>query len=341
MKKATKFLAIVLFLIFSLAACQAPVASTTAAQTAAPQTTAATTAAQVTTTPATQASTTAAATKDPAAAQTVYPYEFKTAEGGKVVLDQEPARIVSLSPTYTEVVFALGAGDRLVGRTDYCDFPAEAAKVTSVGSMTKPSVEKIVELKPDVILVSFMEKEMVDKIEQAGTKVIQLASGDSIQGSYNNMLEIARVLNANEEGAKLIGDIKADIASTSEKVKDRTPVTAYYVAGFGQSGDYTAGDKTFMNDLITAAGGDNAAKDAQGWSYTSEKLLEKDPQFIVIGSMAQMTDTFKTTEPYKNLTAVKENRVKEIDDNLISREGPRMGQGVKLLAQIFHPEAFK
>lgn len=330
MKKFTRFLAIALFMIISLVACQTQTAVTTSPQTE-----------PTTTSAATQAATTPTTTAAPAIAPTVYPYEFTGSDGPKVVIDREPLRIVSLSPTYTEIVFAIGAGDRLVGRTDYCDFPAEAAKVTSVGSMTKPSVEKIVELKPDVILVSFMDKEMVDKIEQTGAKVIQMPSGDSIAGSYQIMGEIAKILNANAAGDQLIQTIKADIAAISEKVKGLKPVTAYYVAGFGQSGDYTAGDKTFMNDLITAAGGDNVAKDAEGWNYTAEKLLEKDPQYIIIGSMAQMADTFKTTEPYKNLTAVKEDRFKEIDDNLISREGPRMAQGVKLLAEIFHPEAFK
>lgn len=340
MKRITKFLAIALFLIMSFAACQTPTAVTTTPQTM-PATTTALTTAAMTTTPATQPATTPTTTAGQAIADTVYPYEFTGADGSKVVLDKEPLRIVSLSPTYTEVIFALGAGERLVGRTDYCDFPADAAKVTSVGSMTKPSVEKIVELKPDVILVSFMAKEMVDKIEQTGAKVVQMPSGDSIEGSYKNMTEIGKVLNANEAASKLIENIKTEIASISEKVKGLEPVTAYYVAGFGQSGDYTAGPNTFMNDLIIAAGGDNAGKDAEGWNYTAEKLLEKDPHFLIIGSMAKMTETFKTTEPYKNLTAVKENRLMEIDDNLISREGPRMAEGVLLMAKIFHPDAFK
>ncbi len=329
MKKITKFLAIALLLIMSLAACQAQTVTTTSAKT---EPTATTVAA------ATTPSTTAAAKT---AETTVYPYEFKTADGGKVVLDKEPQRIISLSPTFTEVVYALGAGDRLVGRTDYCDYPLEAAKVTSVGSMTKPSVEKITELKPDVVLVSFMDKDMVDKIQLTGAKVIQLSSGESIEGSYQNMAEIAKVLNENENGAKLIDGIKTEIAAVNEKVKALDPIATYYVVGFGKNGDYTAGDKTFINDLITAAGGKNVATDAEGWSYTSEKLMEKDPKFIIMGAHAQMTDAFKTTEPYKNLTAVKEGRVLEIDENLMSREGPRMGQGVKTLAEILHPEAFK
>ena len=340
MKKFTRFLAIALFMIISLAACQTQTAVTTSPQTG-PSTSLAETQGGTTTLATTQGGTTTMTTAAQAVASTAYPYEFTGANGNKVVIDKEPLRIVSLSPTYTEIVFALGVGDRLVGRTDYCDYPAEAAKVTSVGSMTEPSIEKIIELKPDVILISFMDQDVIKKIEQTGAKVIQMSSGDSIVESYKIMAEIAKIVNVNAAGDQMIETIKSDIAAISDKVKGLKPATAYYVAGFGQSGDYTAGDKTFMNDLITAAGGDNVAKDAQGWNYTAEKLLEKDPEYIVIGSMAQLADTFKKTEPYKNLTAVKEDRLKEIDDNLISREGPRLAEGVKLLAKILHPEAFK
>ena len=112
------------------------------------------------------------------------------------------------------------------------------------------------------------------------------------------------------------------------------------MAGFGKNGDYTAGANTFMNDLIVAAGGDNVAKDAEGWSYTAEKLLEKDPQYIFIGTMSQMTDDFKATEPYNNLTAVKEDQVVELDDNIISREGPRMAEAVEAIAKALHSELF-
>lgn len=272
---------------------------------------------------------------------TVYPYEFKGMDGKSVIVEKEPEKIVSLSPTFTEILFALGEGKNLVGRTDYCDYPKETSEIVSVGSMSKPSVEKIVELNPDIVIVSFLKPEVVEQIEKAGIKVIQITAGDSFEGSYKNIEEVARITNSTKEAKEVISGIKSKIEEVSNKVKDAKKVTSYYVAGFGEGGDYTAGDKTFINDIITAAGGENVAKDAEGWKYTAEKLLEKNPEIIIIGSMAKMTDAFKTTEPYKNLDAVKNNKVMEVDDNLINREGPRMGEAVEMLAKIFHPELFQ
>lgn len=339
MKKFSRLIALTLFFALSLVGCTTPPTTTTGGTTT---DTAITTAAGTDTTQAStdanQPTTTTAETV--AADQTIYPYEFKAADGSVITIEAEPQRIVSLSPTFTEVVYALGAGDRMVGRTDYCDYPVETKDVTSVGSMVTPSVEKIVELEPDLVLVSFMEQEMIDKIQQSGAKVIQVNSANGIEGSYTNMEVIGRVLNTNTEAKTLVETLKADIAALVEKVKAAKPVTAYYVAGFGKNGDYTAGPDTFMNDLFVAAGGDNVAKDAEGWKYTTEKLMEKDPEYLFIGSMAQMTDEFKTTEPYSNLTAVKDNKVVELDDNIISREGPRMAQAVEAIAKALHPDLF-
>lgn len=335
MKKFTRLIALTLFLVLSIVGCQS---GTTKPDQTQPITTTITSADTTAAGEATQPT----ATETTPVADTVYPYEVRTADGVVThTVESEPQRILSLSPTFTEIIFELGAGDRLVGRTDYCDYPAQTSEIPSVGSMVAPSVEAIVELEPDVVLVSFMEEEMVDKIQQSGASVIQMNTANSITGSYAIMEEIGRILNTNHEAAEMIQTIQQDIAAISSTVEGVPPVTTYYVAGFGKSGDYTAGGNTFMNDLIVAAGGDNVAKDVEGWTYTAEKLLEKDPEYIFIGSMSMLTEDFKATEPYNNLTAVKEGRVVEIDDNIISREGPRMAQAVAAIAKALHPDLFE
>lgn len=324
MKKTLKNLSMIFAMLFTLAAC-APAAPKTNASVPeskpAPQTT--------------------VAAETPKSNATVYPLTFTNPDGKTVTIEKEPQSIVSLSPTFTEVIFALGKGGNLKGRTDYCDYPADTAKIPSVGSMSKPSIEKITELKPDLVVVSFLKDEVVKKIEETGAKVIQIPAGDSIKGSYENMRKIAQVLNANDEAEKIIKGIEDKVTEVKSKVEKEKPVTAYYVAGFGETGDYTAGDKTFINEVISAAGGDNVAKDAEGWKYTSEKLMEKDPEVVIIGSMAKLADQFKTTEPYKNLSAVKNNKVLEVEDSLFTREGPRLGEAVEMLAKLLHPEAMK
>lgn len=273
--------------------------------------------------------------------KTVYPLEVKTAEK-TVIIDAEPKRIVSLSPTLTEIVFAMGKGDTLVGRTDYCDFPFEATKVESVGTITKPSIEKIVALKPDVVISSMMKPEIQKQLEDAGIKVVAYKNGDSIEGSYRNMRDLSQVLNTGAKTKEIIESIEKKITEVSSKVSSaKEKVNVYYVVGYGKNGDFTAGDKTFINDLIKVSGANNVATDAEGWQYTSEKLMAKNPDLIFMGKMSKSKEGFVSEEPYNNLKAVKEGKVYEIDDNLINREGPRMGEAVEALAKLFYPELMK
>lgn len=272
---------------------------------------------------------------------TTYPYQAKAMDK-TVTIDKEPTKILSLAPTVTETIFAMGKGANLVGRTDYCDYPQEATKLPSVGTITNPSIEKIVSLKPDVVIASMMKAEVKKKIEEAGIKVVALKNGDSINGSYENMREIARIINAQDKTEEIIKSIDAKIKTVSDKVSSANPkINVYYVVGYGKNGDFTAGDKTFINDLISKAGAVNVATDAQGWKYTSEKLMAKNPDMIFMGKMSKSKEGFISSEPYKNLKAVKDGKVYEVDDNLINREGPRMGEAVEMLAKLFYPSLMK
>lgn len=324
MKKTFRSFSLIMTMLFVLIGCTPAATNTTSAATS-------------NTTSASTVATTAPAEEK----GTIYPIKVKSATGTEVEIKAEPKKIVSLSPTFTEVIYALGKGDNLVGRTDFCDYPSQVAKVASVGTMSDPSVEKIVEMNPDIVITSFLKEETVKKIEAAGAKVVSIPSGDSLEGSFKNMRELGKILNANKEAELTVNTISTEISEVAGKLKDVKPVKAYYVAGFGKNGDYTAGKGTFINEMIKAAGGENVAIDAEGWTYTAEKLVEKDPTIVFMGSMAKMADEFKTTEPYKSLSAVKNNQVFEVDDNLIAREGPRLGEGIKLLAKLFHPDIIK
>ena len=118
---------------------------------------------------------------------------------------------------------------------------------------------------------------------------------------------------------------------------DENP-TVYYVVGYGEYGDYTAGGDTFVNGILTAAGGDNIASDVEGWSYSTETLLEKDPQYVILNAYNE--EGFCTTDPYTELSAVKNGFVETIDTNMLDRQGPRNADAVVELAQMLHPECF-
>lgn len=273
---------------------------------------------------------------------TKYPYTVKDSKGKEVVIESEPKRIISVAPSITELIYALGKGDELVGRTDYCDYPEEVKKTPSIGSLTDPNIEKIIELKPDVVVVSTHFKEDVaKKLEDLGIKVVVLYNAEEFTGAYDTINTLGEIVNAKDKASEIVSGIKTKAEDIKKKVEGQNYPSVYFVVGFGKSGDYTATGETFISQMIEMAGGNNIAKDATGWSYSLEKIIENDPEYIIVSKNYGMKDEFMAAEGYKELSAVKNNRVIEIDDNLVNRQGPRLGEGLEALAKILHPDLFK
>lgn len=256
--------------------------------------------------------------------------------------NEEPKRIVSLAPSITELIYALGKGDALVGRTDYCDYPEEVKQVPSIGSLIEPSVEKIVELDADVVIATANFKvDIHEKLENLGIEVVILYDAVDLEGAFESIATLGEVLNAKEEANNLITEMKAKIAEVQEKVKDAQKPKVYYVVDFGKNGDFTATGDTFLGQMLELAGGDNIAKDATGWQYSLEKIIENDPDIIFISQYFGLKEQFVETSGYKELSAVKNGKVIEIDDNLIVRQGPRIAEGIESLAKAMHPDLFE
>ncbi len=276
------------------------------------------------------------------ASTTKYPYTAKDSKGKEVVIEKEPKKIISIAPSITELIYALGKGDELVGRTDYCDYPEEAKKVQSIGSLTDPNVEKIIEQKPDLVIAStHFKDDVAKKLEGLGIKVIVLYNADNFNGVYDSINTLGQIVNAQDKANELISSMKKKTEAVKEKVKGKEAPKVYYVVGFGKNGDYTATGDTFISQMIEMAGGTNVAKDASGWKYSLEKIMEKDPEYIIISKNFEMKNQFINTAGYKELSAVKNNKVIEIDDNLLNRQGPRLSEGVEAVAKILHPDLFK
>ena len=218
--------------------------------------------------------------KDTAAV--VYPLKVVDSYNRTVTIEKEPKRIITIAPDITEGIYALGKGGSLVGRSDYDDYPTEVLKVASVGSLLQPSIEKIVELKPDVVIAStHFDKAVVKKLEDLNIKVIVLYGEENFAGVYDTMSKLGQVVNASGKAQSIISDMKKKVADITSKVKEAKKPTVYYVAGFGKSGDFTAGKDTFIGNMIEMAGGKNAADDVIGWKYSVEKLVEKDPDVLI------------------------------------------------------------
>ncbi len=271
-----------------------------------------------------------------------FPVTITDSYGRQVTLDKKPERIISIAPNITETIAALNATDRLVGRTEYCDYPESIKSVDSIGTLQEPNIEKIVELKPDIVIAStHFKKEVVEKLEQMNVKVAVLYGAETFDGVYETIGNVAKLIGEEETGAKIVSDMKKKVSDVTEKVKNADKPKTYYVVGFGQTGDYTAGKGTFIGELIGMAGGTNVAGDVEGWKYSLEKIVENDPDIMICSKFYDSKKGIEATNGYKDLRAIKEGKLFEIDNNILDRQGPRLADGLEELAKIIHPELFK
>lgn len=273
---------------------------------------------------------------------TTYPLKIKDSFNREVTIEKEPIKIISLAPNITETIYALDKQKLLIGRTDFCTYPKEVSKIQSIGSLMDPNIEKIVELKPDLVIASNpFTKEDLKKLEEVNIKVIVLSGSESFEGTYDIIKNTGKVLNANQKAADIVLGMKQKVKDVQEKVKGKNTPSVYYVVGFGKGGDFTAGKDTFIGKMIEMAEGKNAAADTNGWKYSVEKLIEKNPEILICSNKFDSKEGIKNTEGYKELDAVKKNKLFGIDEDIINRQGPRLADGLEALAKIIHPEAFK
>lgn len=258
-----------------------------------------------------------------------------------VTIEKAALRVVSIAPSVTETIFALGRGDLLKGRTDYCDYPPEALAIPSIGSLREPDIEAIAELNPDIVIAStHFTKESLEKLTALEIPVVVLADQDSFEGVYSTIEDIGLITGSQEESKALIASMENTVSSVIEAVEGRDRPSIYYVIGFGEYGDFTAGGDTFINQIISMAGGNNIAAGIKGWSFSLEQIVDLDPDILVCSKFWNTKNSIMAANGYKDLRAVKSNNLFEIDNNMLDRQGPRLAEGLYTLAKILHPDAF-
>lgn len=259
----------------------------------------------------------------------------------EVVLDKIPERIISVGPNITEIIYELGAGSKLVGRTDYCDYPKEALLIDSIGGIEDPNIEKIASLKPDLVIGStHFKQEIIDKLEMLKIKVVILYSEESFEGVYENINNVAKVLGKEKEAKSIIDGMKKNVKNVLEKIEGLEKPSVYFVIGVGEYGDYTAGGGTFIGSLVEMAGAVNVASDVDGWKYSLEKLIEHDPDILICSDNYSPKSIVVKLNGYKDLTAVKTGKIYDIDSNIVQRQGPRLDEALLEMAKLIHPDAF-
>lgn len=266
---------------------------------------------------------------------TNYPIKIVDAYSREVIIEEEPQKIISITPNITEILFELELGEKIIGRSTYCDYPIEAKNVEIVGGMIDPNLEKILNLNPDLILVStHFNKKMLKKIESFGIPIIGIYGEEKFAGLYDVIKKVAEITNREGKGEIIINDIQKRVESIKKRMEKSKKVSLYYVISYGRYGDYTAGGNTYINDMINIAGGENIAKDLQGWKYSLEKIVEKNPEIIICSKYGGVKKGLENGNGYSELEAIKKGDLYEIDNNLLDRQGPRLIEGLEKLNEI-------
>jgi len=276
------------------------------------------------------------------------PTQFTDQLGRVVTVENPPQRIISLAPSNTEILFALGLGDRVVGVTDYCNYPPEATEKPSIGSYRTPNIEEIVALTPDLILATYIhEDKTISQFEDTGLTVIALDPKltDSVMEA---IALVGRITGAEADSAELVAEMQQRLKAVTDKTGNlpaaERPRTLYVV---WHDPLMAAGDNTLQDELILKAGGSNIATELDGYADISlETVLAANPQVIIIGvghgSGEGATLQYIQTESRLEDTAARVNdRIYTVEADLVSRPGPRIIDALEEFARFIHPELFE
>jgi iron complex transport system substrate-binding protein len=301
-----------------------------------------------------------------ALAATVYVYiahqgETETFQGGDLVddlgysltLTEPPERIVSLAPSNTEILFAVGAGDKVVGVTDFCNYPydfaawIEAGNMTSIGNYYGPSTEPIVALNPDLVLATTGSLEAAENLRELGYNVLVIEP-TNLTYVLRDILLVGRATNNYNNAVTLESDISQRIDDVTSKAAVATTKPKVYHEVWNDP-IMSAGPGTFIDELITLAGGQNIFDDAvSSWpTVSSEAIIDKNPDVMIFPDMYMgRANFYETVEAVKNrdgwdlISAVQNDKIYEINADIISRSGPRLADALEQMAKMIHPEIF-
>ena len=264
--------------------------------------------------------------------------ETLSTAGGAVM----PQRVVSLAPSVTETLFALGLGDRLVGVTTYCDYPVEARRLPKIGDFKTPNLEAIVAKKPDLVIgvAGSTDPIRAKEMKRLGFKVTLIPVGNLAE-ILNSIKSIARLLGREEVGERLVTKINTQVQEVKKRV-GRVPRRAVLLV-VGRRPLVAVGKKNFIDELITLAGGENIAGNvSQPWLHLPEEyVVARAPQVIIEAGMGSEREEFdKHWGDLRSIPAVREGRIYSYSSDKILRPGPRFGEALVELARLIHPECF-
>ena len=264
--------------------------------------------------------------------------------GREVGFNHPPQRIVSLDPSITEILFALGLNNEVVGVTDYCDYPEQARSKSKVGGYINPNIEAIALLEPDLVVTTLKTNtpRLIQQLEDFGIKVFVL-DPKKIEDIFENISSLAKLTYREERARELLGALKKRLHEVRKKVDGISRPGVFLE--MGKDPLISVGPGSFAHDLIEIAGGRNVASQSSSRyrRYTLEEILLADPEVIIICSMTPDDSSLAQKKWWKrwtNMSAVRNGRIYVIEANLLTRPGPRIIEGLMEIAKAIHPEIF-
>ena len=272
------------------------------------------------------------------------------AETGRAKAGAEtgPVRIVSMAPNITEIAFALGLGDRIVGVSDFCDYPAEALKKPRIGGVVNPNMEAIVALNPDLVLTlpNATHENLINSLRMFGIKVVAI-SNDTLDEMFGTIRRIGEETSRRTEAEEMSADIRAKFSAISEKVADNPRKRVMLIVGIDPL--FVAGKGTFIDELIKIAGGENIAGDSLS-KYPQmgmEEVVSRAPEVIFYTSLhfgltpEQEAEARRLWDSYPSIPAVKNGEIHGLVADYVTLSGPRLTIGLEEMARAIHPERFE
>ncbi|MFF5995706.1 cobalamin-binding protein [Lysinibacillus sp. KU-BSD001] len=273
------------------------------------------------------------------------PYTVVDDRGKEVSFEQVPETIVSLQPSNTEILFALGVGDKIIGATDYDNYPEAAQDIERVSDSYTFNAERIIEMNPDVVIAyTIGDEAQVEQLEAAGVKVFVISSATSFEDVYGDIEQLGDVVGQATVADEVVEDIKVKISEVQEKTADVAKSKIYFE--IAPSPDiWTTGSKTFQQEILDAAGVENIFADQQkDWfSVSAEDIIARNPEqiFTTVYYTEDPVAEIKARASWDQIQAVQNDLVFKIDADITGRPGPRIGEAVELVAKTAYPELFK
>lgn len=263
--------------------------------------------------------------------------------GREITLKEPATRVVALTAADCEILYAIGAGETLVGRGEYCDYPAEVFDVPSVQSGYETNIEQIMALEPQVVLMATMAQsvEQVEALEKAGIAVV-VSDAQDIEGVYTAIRMIGTLMGYDENAEALVAGMQDTFAELKEASKGDGSESIYFEVSPLQWGLWTAGTGTFMDEITQMLGLKNAFADVEGWGEISEEqVIERAPDYIVtitmyFGEGPTPEEEIMSRAGWENIPAVANGKILNLQNNELSRPGPRLADGARMLCEFIY-----